>query len=169
EDMLKPSIAAIDGVCTGGGIELAMACDLRVVAETAEVSDLHLKNLGVGLGGWGASTRLPRIVGLGKAKEMILTALVLNGRDAVQAGFAQRVFPPGKVVEGALEMARKIAAMRPHGVKITLAHLDRAVNMPFYEGLRYADTVRRLLGPGPDAAEGYKAFVEGRKPEWGKG
>ena len=97
---------------------------------------------------------------------MILTARVLNGTEAERYGFAVEVTPPGKVVDGAMEMARKIARMRPHGVKMTLAHLDRAFNMEFYEGLRYATNVRTLLGPGPDAREGYKAFVEGRKPDW---
>ena len=83
QDFSKPLIAAIDGVCTAGGLELVMRCDIRVVAETAEIRDLHLKNLGI-LGGGGLQTWLPRLINVGKAKELIWTGDPIDGH--VQSG-----------------------------------------------------------------------------------
>ena len=83
DDLLTPSIAVVDGVCTTGAIELALACDLRIVAETAQISDWHLKRLGSGLGGWGARTRLSRLVGVAQAECAQLRAAVLEFREAL--------------------------------------------------------------------------------------
>jgi len=91
DECLTPSIAVIDGVCTTGALELAMACDLRIVADTAQISDWHLARLGAGLGAWGASTRLARLVGVAQAKDLILTGKVIDGHEALRIGMAQRV------------------------------------------------------------------------------
>ena len=88
-----PSIAVVDGICTTGALEIAMACDLRIVADTARISDWHLARLGTGLGGWGASTRLPRLVGVAQAKDIILTGKEIDGVEAHRIGLAQRVVP----------------------------------------------------------------------------
>ncbi len=153
EDFLKPVIAAIDGVCTGGGIELAAACDIRLASETAQISDFHLKNLGLGVGGAGAASRVSRIVGLARAKQLIFTGQVLNGREAEKWGFVNEVFPPDKLMEGAKDMARKIAAMRPSGVRMALAHMDLAMQMDFYQAMRHSDTIPQVLRSArePDA------------------
>ena len=113
DDLWKPSIAVIDGICTTGALEIAMACDLRVVGEQAEISDWHLKRLGSGLGGWGASTRLPRLVGLANAKDIILTGKVLDAAEALRIGLANRVFSSDRLQDEALAMAHAIAGMRP--------------------------------------------------------
>ncbi len=146
ESMLKPSIAVIDGVCTAGGIELAEACTVRLVAETAQISDLHLKNIGSGIGGWGASTRLPRIIGMSRAKQLILTGSVLDGRKAERWGFANEVFPSDSLVVGAMEMANSIAAMRPEGVRVTLAHMNLSARMGLHDSLNWAGLAEKYLG-----------------------
>lgn len=170
EDLLKPSIAAIDGVCTAGGIELAECCDLRVAAETAEMSDFHLRNLGMGLGGAGASSRLPRIIGLPRAKELILTGKVLDGREAERIGLVNACYPSGELLQRAKEMAARIAAMNPKGVKATLAHMDVGGQLHLYQAIRYADIITALLGDDGEGRrtfeEGRRAFQEGRPPAW---
>ncbi len=148
DDLWKPSIAVIDGVCTTGALEIAMACDLRIVAETAQISDWHLKRLGSGLGGWGASTRLPRLVGLSNAKELILTGRVIDGDEAVRIGLANRVVPSERLETEALEMAKAIAGMRPEGVRATMAHLGRTMDLSKEESLGLAKQVGEWLQPG---------------------
>jgi enoyl-CoA hydratase/carnithine racemase len=146
DELWKPSIAAIDGVCTTGALELALACDLRVAAESAEISDWHLKRLGSGLGGWGASTRLPRLVGLAHAKDLILTGRVVDGREALRIGLANRLAPAGGALEVAREMAQAIAGMRAEGVRQTQAHLSRTMDLSKEESLGLARQVREWMG-----------------------
>ncbi|MDO8363994.1 MAG: enoyl-CoA hydratase/isomerase family protein [Actinomycetota bacterium] len=148
DDLLKPSIAVVDGVCTTGAIELALACDLRVVAETAQISDWHLARLGSGLGGWGASTRLSRLVGVAQAKDIILTGKVIDGREAHRIQFAQRVAPSEQLWPEAMAMARAIAGMNPDGVRMTMAHLSRVEDLSKEESLRFATQVREWFGTG---------------------
>jgi enoyl-CoA hydratase len=148
DDLWKPSIAVVDGVCTTGALEIAMACHLRIVGESAEISDWHLKRLGSGLGGWGASTRLPRLVGLAKAREMILTGTVVDGHEAFRIGLANRVVPSERLWDEAMQIAQAIAKMDPHGVRTTQAHLSRTMDLSKEESLGYARQVREMLQPG---------------------
>jgi enoyl-CoA hydratase/carnithine racemase len=148
DDLLKPSIAVIDGVCTTGAVELALACDLRVVAESAQISDWHLARLGSGLGGWGASTRLARLVGVAQAKDIILTGKVIDGCEAHRIGFAQRLVPAERLWGEAMEMAGAIAGMRPEGVRMTMAHLSRVEDLSKEESLSFAIQVGRWFGSG---------------------
>ena len=104
-------------------MELALACDLRIVADTAQISDGDLVRLGAGLGAWGASTRLARLVGVAQAKDLILTGKVIDGREALRIGLAQRVAPSATLWEEAMQAADAIAAMPVQGVRMTLAHL----------------------------------------------
>ena len=169
EDMGKPSIAAIDGVCTAGGIEIAEVCDIRVAAETAQISDFHLLNLGGGLGGAGASTRLPRIVGLARAKQLIFTGEVWDGKKAKEMGFVNEVFPPDKLMEGAMEMARKIARMRPQGVRTVKWHMNMGLQMDLKQALYYSFHIRDHLKGWEreeEREEGRIAFREKRRPRW---
>ncbi len=164
----KPTIAAVDGICTAGGLELALACDLRVVADTAQISDLHMLNLG-GLGGGGLQTRLPRVVGLAKAKELLWTGEVIGGEEAVRVGLANRVFPSAKLMDGAMQLANRIASMRGLGLKVSKAVLNSSFSQTEYQSLRFsafADTLLRTRNLD-HVAEVYKAFAEKRNPQMG--
>ena len=161
QDFSKPLIAAIDGVCTAGGLELAMRCDIRVVAETAEIRDLHLKNLGI-LGGGGLQTWLPRLINVGKAKELIWTGDPIDGREAWQLGFAQRLAPAGKVLEVAKELAQKIAAMPSLALRVSKATINNSLDTGVYDSLRFssmAEALLRLL-KSEEQAKARDAFVK---------
>ncbi len=162
DDLLVPSIAVIDGVCTTGAVELALACDFRLVAPSAQISDWHLKNLGTGLGGWGASTRWSRLVGVQRTKEIILTGKVVDGDEAYRIGFATAVHPSETLMDEALAVARTIAEMSPAGVGLTLAHLDRNMDMTRDEALRWAELAPKWLGV-TTSVEGKGDKVLGKK------
>ncbi|MCA9506503.1 MAG: enoyl-CoA hydratase/isomerase family protein [Myxococcales bacterium] len=162
DDLLKPSIAVIDGVCTTGGAELALACDFRLVARTARISDWHLAKLGTGLGSWGASTRWARECGVTNAKQMLLTGREIDGDEAFRIGFASGVFESASLESAALDMARRIAGMNPDGVRLTLAHLDRVGDMSRDQALNWAKLSAEWLGVGVTEAE-LKGKVLGRR------
>ena len=159
ETMGRPSIAAIDGVCTAGGLELALACDIRVVSETAQISDLHIKNLG-SIGGAGVTTRLARTVGRAWAKEIMFTGQPLNGQEAVRIGLANHVFPPNKMVEGALALARQFAGMRPQALAMAKAAMNAAMDLDMERALRYSYIGAAAL----PAIEGARAFAQKQPP-----
>jgi enoyl-CoA hydratase/carnithine racemase len=145
DDILTPSIAVIDGVCTTGAGELALACDFRVVGEAARISDWHLKNLGT-LGAWGAGTRWARLVGVHRAKEVLITGRELGAEEALRIGYATAAHPSAELMEKSLELARVIAGMQRDGVRMLLAHLDRHEDMSRDESLRWASLVPEYLG-----------------------
>ena len=163
DDGMTPSIAVVDGVCTTGAIELAMACDLRVVADTAQISDWHLARLGSGLGGWGASTRLSRLVGVAQAKDIILTGKVIDGAEALRIGFAQRMVPSAELWDEAMGMANAIAAMDPAGVRITMAHLSRVEDLSKEEALTFATQLREWFEPGMTFADRAVGVLDTRR------
>lgn len=140
----KIAIAAIDGVCTAGGLEIALGCDIILVAETAKISDLHLINLGL-IGGAGSCTRLARRVGVSKAIELCCTCDVIDGKEAHRIGFANQVFPPDKLLDGAKEMAKKIASMRPASVAMVKATCNAIYDMDYKMSFRYADACSMAL------------------------
>ncbi|MET0147195.1 MAG: enoyl-CoA hydratase/isomerase family protein [Ilumatobacteraceae bacterium] len=168
DECMKPSIAVVDGVCTTGAIELALACDLRVVADTAQISDWHLARLGSGLGGWGASTRLSRLVGVAQAKDVILTGKVIDGAEALRIGFAQRMVPSADLWAEAMSMADAIAKMDPAGVHITMAHLSRVEDLSKEEALTFATQLREWFTPNTtfeDRAAGVLDANRGVQPQ----
>lgn len=146
DTMRTPSIAVIDGFCTTGGMELILACDLRIASSTAQFCDWHLKNTGAGIGGWGAATRLSRTVGLSKAKEMLLTGMIIDGEEARRIGLVNRTFPSEKLMDGALEVARSIAGMRPDGIRLTMGFLEMQMDMDLHQALRWADVAPSYMG-----------------------
>src|SRR5262249_38543903 len=111
DDLLTPSIAVVDGVCSTGGAELALCCDFRVVGEGRSLSDWHLSRLETGLGAWGGAVRWARLVGVQNAKEILLTGRTVGADDAVRIGFATARHPSAELFDRALEMAGAIAAM----------------------------------------------------------
>ena len=133
-----------------------------MVGDSAQISDWHLKNLGTGLGAWGASTRWARLVGATRAKEIILTGRVLDGAAAERIGFAMAVHPSEQLREKALATARVVAGMDPAGVRLTLAHLDRVDDMSRDESLRYAKLAPRWLGVSIQMAGANAAILGGR-------
>jgi enoyl-CoA hydratase len=145
DEVLKPSIAVIDGICTTGALEIAMACDLRYVADTASISDWHLARLGLGIGGWGASTRLTRLVGVAQAKDLILTGKVIDGAEALRIGLAQRVYPSASLWSESMSAAQAISAMSAQGVRATMMHLSHVEDMTKEEALAFAKQVREAL------------------------
>lgn len=161
QTMGKPSIAAIDGVCTAGGLELALSCDIRVASETAQISDLHIKNLG-SIGGAGVTTRLARTIGPARAKEIMFTGEPINGQEAVRIGLANHVFPPDKLVEGAVALARKFAAMRPQALAMAKASMNAAMDLDMERALRYSYIGSAAL----PAAEGARAFAQKQPPPY---
>lgn len=159
ETMGKISIAVIDGVCTAGGLELALSCDLRVASETAQISDMHIKNV-ASIGGAGVTVRLARLVGSPKAKEIMFTGEPMGGREALSIGLVNQVFPSDKLLEGAKQLARKIAGMHPEAVALAKACMNAAMEMDIQQALRFSYICRAIL----PKAEGARAFVEKRKP-----
>jgi enoyl-CoA hydratase/carnithine racemase len=159
----KITMAAIDGICTAGGIELALSCDLVVVAETAKISDMHLKNLGW-VGGAAANANMSWRVGVSKALELCLTGDVIDGKEAHRIGLANRVFPPGQMLEGAKSLARQIAQSRLAGIIMTKATCRSVEDMGRAESWHYCDDAFMTLQNEPDSSGfGAKAWVEGRE------
>lgn len=168
EDNGKPSIAAIDGVCTAGGIEVALACDIRLAAHSAQISDFHLKNLG-GHGGAGATTRLAKLIGAARTKELIFTGSVLGGEEACRIGLVNHVYASEYLMAEAKAMAKSMASMRMTGVRMTKAAINVGSSLPLHEALRFEDRLRLWMGEvryERGSTPGHIAFRENRRPEW---
>jgi enoyl-CoA hydratase len=159
-----PFVAAIHGFCLGGGLEVAMCCDIRVAAEDAQLGQPEIK-LGLIPGG-GGTQRLPRLVGLGRAMLLNMTGDFIDGRTAYEWGLVERVVPREEVREAALEIARSIAARSPVAIGV-LRELARTTrDLPIEEGLRReAEGFRRCLA-SEDGLEGVTAFLEKREPQF---
>ncbi len=159
-----PFVAEIQGFCLGGGLELAMCCDIRVCADDAKLGQPEIK-LGLIPGG-GGTQRLPRLVGLGRAMLLNLTGEFVDAATAERWGLVERVVPAEGLHDAALELARTIAARSPHAVAV-LRELARTTrDLPLEEGLRReADGFRRCLA-SEDGLEGVTAFIEKREPDF---
>ena len=159
-----PFVAAIHGYCLGGGLELAMCCDIRVASENAQLGQPEIK-LGLIPGG-GGTQRLPRLVGLGRALLLNLTGDWVDARTAYEWGLVERVVPREELLETAVGIARSISRRSPVAVSI-LRELARTTrDLPLEEGLRReADGFRRCLA-SDDGAEGVAAFLEKREPQF---
>ncbi len=160
----KPFIAAVNGVAMGGGLELALACDLRIAADTATFSVPEVKwNL---IPGWGGTQRLPRMIPMAKAAEMLLTGDRIDANEAYRLGIVNKVVPPAELMAAAEEMANKIAKNGPLAVRAAKEAMIRGTSMTLDEGMQLElDLVESLLDT-EDAKEGPKAFAEKRKPEF---
>ena len=157
-----PFVAAIRGFCLGGGLELAMCCDIRVCADDAQLGQPEIK-LGLIPGG-GGTQRLPRLVGPGRAMLLNLTGEFVDAETAYTWGLVEKVVPVEELESASLELATQIAAQSPHAVAV-LRELRRTTrDLPLHEGLRReADSFERCLR-SEDGAEGVAAFIEKRAP-----
>jgi enoyl-CoA hydratase/carnithine racemase len=160
----KPVIAAVNAVALGGGMELAMACHIRVVSDRARLGQPET-NLGI-IPGWGGTQRLPRIVGTGKALELILTADMINAQEAFRLGLADRVAPAGQVLHEAMGLAKKIAAKSSLTNRATLAAVIGGTKLPLADGLACEAEQFTALGGSHDMTEGLNAFLQKRQPKF---
>jgi enoyl-CoA hydratase/carnithine racemase len=144
DDLLTPSIAVVDGVCTTGALELALACDLRIVADTAAISDLHMPRFGLALGGWGGTARLSRLVGQDKAKEIFLLNPTLDGDEAARIGLANRCVPAAELDRAGLAAAAHIAGLHPEGVRTMMGYFAVEADMGKREAVHWSRLAARF-------------------------
>jgi enoyl-CoA hydratase len=161
ENLPIPSIAAINGYAYGGGLELALACTMRVASENAKMG-LPETSLGI-LPGYGGTQRLARLLGKAKAAELILTAEKgLTAAEAGRLGLVNRVVAPGQALAAAMDLARAIAKNGPIACRYALEAIRRGIEMPLPEALSYEATLFGLCASTEDMKEGMKAFLEKR-------
>jgi E-phenylitaconyl-CoA hydratase len=163
-NLYKPVIAAVNGFCLAGGLEMALACDLRIAAEHA-VFGLAEVSRGI-IPGAGGTQRLPRIIPVGIAMEMILLAKRIDAREALRLGLVNRVVPGPEVMPTALKYAETILENAPLAVRAAKEAVIRGLSLPLEEGLRLERFLQSYLLASEDAHEGPKAFAEKRKPVW---
>jgi enoyl-CoA hydratase len=156
------SIAAVNSHALGGGCELALACDLRIAAEEA-VFGLPEPSLGI-IPGAGGTQRLPRIVGLGRAKEMILTGARWDARQALAYGLVSQVVPRAELLAAARALADRVLTLGPLALRLAKAALNASQQMPLAAGLAYESTAQAITFESRDKEEGTSAFLAKRKP-----
>lgn len=160
----KPIIAAINGVCLGGGLELAMACHIRIAGDRVRLGQPEI-NLGI-IPGWGGTQRLARIVGPSKATEMILTGDPITAQQAMQLRLVNMVVPGGEVMRQAKGLAGKIAAKSAVAVSAALAAIGTGLDADLPVGLAHEREQFAKLAASEDIREGVGAFLEKRQPQF---
>ena len=159
-----PTIAAVRGFALGGGLELAMACDMLVAGDDAKLGQPELA-LGVTPGA-GGTQRLARAVGRARAMELVLTGRRIGAADAERMGLVSMVVPAAETLTAALDLASKIAAMPPLAVQAAKAAINATQELPLAEGLRFERDRFEALFDTEDQREGMAAFMEKRAPSW---
>jgi len=158
----KPIIAMVNGYCLGGGCEVALACDIRIASETASFGQPEI-NLGIMPGG-GGTQRLTRLVGEGKAMELILTGEIIDARTAFEIGLVNHVVPPDQLEAKTMDIANRIAEKGPVSVALAKEAIKIASRSNLDEGLRREVDLFSLCFSTEDKDEGVNAFLEKRKP-----
>ena len=164
EGAKKPIIAAINGYCLGGGLELVMACHMRICNNRAQLGQPEI-NLGV-IPGFGGTQRLPRLVGKGKALELILTGARISGAEAANIGLVNKAVPAGEVVRTAMGLAKKIASFGRLAIAAALEAANEGMETSLEEGLEIEAEKMASLSGTEDAKEGLTAFLEKRQPKF---
>jgi enoyl-CoA hydratase/carnithine racemase len=155
-------VAAVNGAALGGGLELALACDLRVMSEGAEVG---LPEVGLGIiPGAGGTARLPRIVGVGRAKDLILTARRVGAAEALALGLVSRITPAGRVREEAVALAEQVARNAPISLRQAKRAVDGGFDLPLDEALALENRLYQDCLASQDRVEALRAFAEKRAP-----
>ncbi len=161
ENAPKPFIAAINGVALGGGMELALACHLRIIGDRAKMGQPEI-NLGI-IPGWGGTQRLPRVVGKAKATELILTGDQVTAQEAYRLNLVNKVVPGGEVLKTARDLAKKIAQKSALTAKAALEAIAQS-SQPVAAGLTFEANQFGVLFQSEDMREGVAAFLEKRQP-----
>ncbi len=164
EQMQKVVIAAINGYCLGGGMELAMACHLRILGDRVRMGQPEI-NLGI-IPGFGGTQRLPRIVGQAKAIELILSGDMINAEEAKRIGLANKVVPEGEVLKQALGLAKKIASKSRSAIEAIMKAIEEGMNEPLSIGLGREAQLFGQICQTEDMREGITAFLEKRQPKF---
>jgi len=160
----RPTIAAVNGVALGGGCELAIACDIRIASESATFGQPEL-GLGI-IPGAGATQRLPRIVGLGWAKHLVLTGDVIDARQALEIGLVTALTPPGQLQIRARELAKRVLRQGPLAARLAKLALNASARVDLDSGLLIETLAQAICYSSDDKAEGTAAFLEKRKPKF---
>lgn len=164
ENYPKPVIAAINGYCLGGGLELALSCDIRYASENAKLGQPEIA-LGIIPGG-GGTQRLPRLVGKGKAKEMMYTGDYISADEALKIQLVQKTTSLDDLMNECKTLARKIAKKSPLIISLLKEVIDKGTDTPLESGLALEANVFGLCFSSDDKAEGVEAFLEKRKPNF---
>jgi enoyl-CoA hydratase len=164
EGLGKPVIAAVNGFALGGGLELALACHIRLASSDAKLG-LPEVTLGI-IPGYGGTQRLPRLVGMGMALELITTGRMIDAEEARSLRLVNRVLPPAELLPAAKELAGKIAANGPIAVRFALDAALRGASLPLAAGLAGEQELFALVSSTADMREGLKAFLEKRPAQF---
>lgn len=164
ENLPHPVIAAINGFALGGGCELALACDIRIASENAKLGQPEV-NLGV-IPGFAATQRLARLIGEARAKELILTADIIDAQTAYAIGLVNKVVPHDSLLDVAMEMAAKIASKGPRAVTYAKETIHKGLHTEFSKGCALENEAFGKLFASGEANEGMAAFLEKRHPQW---
>ena len=164
EDSRLPIIAAINGFALGGGCELIMATDIRLASKSAQFGMPEVK-LGL-IPGFGGTQRLPRLVGKGKAMELILTAEIISAEEACRMGLVDEVYEPDKLIEEARSLAETISKRSPAAVALAKRSIMRSYESSLKEGCSFESVQFGVANSTKDKAEGVAAFIEKRKPNF---
>ena len=164
EGLHKPVIAAINGVCLGGGLELAMACHLRVSGDRVRFGQPEI-NLGI-MPGWGGTQRLPRLIGKAKAIEWILTGDIVSAQEAHRLGLVNNVVPQDQVLKAAKDLARKLASKGVVALTQSLRAIEEGLTGSLEAGLAKEANAFGMVAESEDGKEGIRAFFEKRQPQF---
>ncbi|MCI0337645.1 MAG: enoyl-CoA hydratase-related protein [Acidobacteria bacterium] len=164
EDFPKPLIAMINGFCLGGGCELALSCDIRIASDKAKFGQPEI-NLGIIPGG-GGTQRLTRLIGEGKAMQMVLTGEMIDAHEAYRLGLVNEVYPHTELESKTMDLAARIAEKSPVALAMAKTAVKNAARMNLREGLDQEIDLFALCFSSEDKEEGVRAFLEKRKPEF---
>lgn len=163
-ELPKPIIAAINGFALGGGLELALACDVRLASETAQLG-LPEVTLGI-MPGWGGTQRLPRLIGPGMARLLMMTGERVDAAEALRIGIVERVYPAAELMDAARQLAAKLAGLPPLSIAAIKQAVNRGLGMTLDDANTYEASLFAELTTTEDCKEGTQAFLDKRKPEW---
>jgi enoyl-CoA hydratase len=163
-ELWKPMIAAVNGMALGGGLELALACDLRLAAENASFGAPEVK-LGL-IPGWGGTQRLPRSIPVARAAELLFTGQAIDAQEAYRLGLVNRVVPLKELMVATREWADRLCEVGPLGLRAAKEAMLRGMSMPLEEGLRLELKLFEDLLFTEDVDEGIDAFMNKRKPDF---